>query len=202
MRSAPTESTFTLTCAVTATSKLASAATQLMLVLLSRSRLISSDLTWSTATLPQTVGGEILDEVLKRLKRNGRVVICGASSQYNGNLNVGTVPSQLRPSSPLIACSYVQLTLISPDLACSRLMSSRSSQVRGPSQYLKLAERGASMVGYNVMFFFHKVTTRVALPSPRFAVPRRSSPFLAVPRRSSPLLALPAHFASPRLTLA
>jgi len=66
-----------------------------------------------------TVGGPLLDEALKRLNRGGRVVICGASSQYNGNLNVGTV--------------------------------------RGPSEYLKLAERGASMVGYNVLFYMHKL---------------------------------------------
>ena len=66
-----------------------------------------------------TVGGELLDTVLSRIRRNGRIVICGASSQYNGNLNVGTV--------------------------------------RGPSEYLKLAERGATMVGYNVMFYFTRV---------------------------------------------
>jgi NADPH-dependent curcumin reductase len=47
------------------------------------------------------------------------VVICGASSQYNGNLNVGTV--------------------------------------RGPSEYLKLAEKGAQMIGFNVMFYFHRL---------------------------------------------
>ena len=66
-----------------------------------------------------TVGGEILDDVLRRIRRRGRVVVCGASSQYNGNLNVGTV--------------------------------------RGPSEYLKLAERGATMVGYNVMFYLHRL---------------------------------------------
>merc|ERR1712048_764054 len=55
----------------------------------------------------------ILDDVLFRIAPKGRVVICGAISQYQGNLNVGTV--------------------------------------RGPSNYLKLAERGATMVGYNVM---------------------------------------------------
>lgn len=66
-----------------------------------------------------TVGGELLDEVLRRLNRNARVVICGASSQYNGNLNVGTV--------------------------------------RGPSEYLKLAEKGAQMIGFNVMFYFHRL---------------------------------------------
>ena len=66
-----------------------------------------------------TVGGELLDEVLKRIRKNGRVVVCGASSQYNGNLNKGLV--------------------------------------RGPSEYLKLAERGAQMIGYNVMFYLHRV---------------------------------------------
>jgi len=66
-----------------------------------------------------TVGGPTLDEVLRRLRRKARVVICGASSQYNGNLNVGTV--------------------------------------RGPSEYLKLAEKGAQMIGYNVMFYFSRV---------------------------------------------
>lgn len=59
------------------------------------------------------VGGDILDDVLFRIAPKGRVVICGAISQYSGNLNVGTV--------------------------------------RGPSNYLKLAERGATMAGYNVM---------------------------------------------------
>ena len=71
-----------------------------------------------------TVGGELLDEVLKRIRTNGRVVVCGASSQYNGNLNVGTV--------------------------------------RGPTEYLKLAERGATMVGYNVMFYFARVPFAIA----------------------------------------
>jgi NADPH-dependent curcumin reductase CurA len=71
-----------------------------------------------------TVGGELLDAVLSRIRRNGRVVVCGASSQYNGNLNVGTV--------------------------------------RGPTEYLKLAERGATMVGYNVMFYFARVPFAIA----------------------------------------
>lgn len=29
--------------------------------------------------------------------------------------------------------------------------------VRGPSEYLKLAEKGAQMIGFNVMFYFHRV---------------------------------------------
>ena len=57
--------------------------------------------------------------MLKRIRKNGRVVVCGASSQYNGNLNKGLV--------------------------------------RGPSEYLKLAEKGAQMIGYNVMFYLHRV---------------------------------------------
>jgi NADPH-dependent curcumin reductase CurA len=59
------------------------------------------------------VGGQILDDVLFRIAPKGRVVICGAISQYSGNLNVG--------------------------------------KVEGPSNYLKLAERGATMVGFNVI---------------------------------------------------
>lgn len=36
-------------------------------------------------------GGDILDEVLARINYNSRIVICGAASQYSGNLNVGSV---------------------------------------------------------------------------------------------------------------
>ena len=59
------------------------------------------------------VGGEVLDACLDCINPKGRVVICGAISQYSGNLNKGSV--------------------------------------QGPSSYLKLAERGAIMVGFNVM---------------------------------------------------
>mmetsp|Transcript_3922 Transcript_3922/g.11362 ORF Transcript_3922/g.11362 Transcript_3922/m.11362 type:complete len:364 (-) Transcript_3922:106-1197(-) len=59
------------------------------------------------------VGGEILDDLLWHIAPGGRVVVCGAVSQYSGNLNTGTV--------------------------------------RGPTNYLKLAERGCSMHGFNVM---------------------------------------------------
>ena len=61
------------------------------------------------------VGGDILDAVMLRIRTGGRIVVCGAASQYNGNLNVG--------------------------------------KVQGPSHYLKLAERGATMVGFNVMSY-------------------------------------------------
>lgn len=65
------------------------------------------------------VGGDILDMVLERINSKGRIVICGAVSQYEGNLNVG--------------------------------------RVHGPTNYLKLAERGASMVGFNVMQHFSEI---------------------------------------------
>lgn len=58
-------------------------------------------------------GGDILNAVLRKINAKGRIVICGAASQYSGNLNHG--------------------------------------KVQGPSEYLKLAERGATMSGYNVM---------------------------------------------------
>merc|ERR1711966_272303 len=65
------------------------------------------------------VGGETLDTLMDKINPNGRVVICGAISQYSGNLNKG--------------------------------------KVRGPSNYLKLAERGAEMKGFNVMQYLIKI---------------------------------------------
>jgi len=58
------------------------------------------------------VGGSTLDDVLWRIRPNGRIVICGAISQYS---------------------------------------KKKGDQTMGPSNYLKLAERGATMVGYNVV---------------------------------------------------
>jgi NADPH-dependent curcumin reductase len=63
--------------------------------------------------LYDNVGGAVLDACLERINPKGRVVICGAISQYSGKLNKGGV--------------------------------------EGPSSYLKLAERGAIMAGFNVM---------------------------------------------------
>lgn len=65
------------------------------------------------------VGGVTLDALLDKINPKGRVVICGAVSQYSGNLNKGLV--------------------------------------RGPSNYLKLAERGAEMRGFNVMQYMYKL---------------------------------------------
>mmetsp|Transcript_21577 Transcript_21577/g.46935 ORF Transcript_21577/g.46935 Transcript_21577/m.46935 type:complete len:364 (+) Transcript_21577:122-1213(+) len=65
------------------------------------------------------VGGSILDNLLGKINPGGRVVICGAISQYSGNLNKG--------------------------------------KVEGPSNYLKLAERGAEMKGFNVMQYMYKL---------------------------------------------
>lgn len=69
--------------------------------------------------LYDNVGGTILDELLAKINPGGRVVICGAISQYSGRLNKG--------------------------------------KVEGPSNYLKLAERGAEMKGFNVMQYMMKV---------------------------------------------
>jgi len=65
------------------------------------------------------VGGSTLDVLLAKINPGGRVVICGAISQYSGNLNKG--------------------------------------RVVGPSNYLKLAERGAEMKGFNVMQYMYKL---------------------------------------------
>ena len=65
------------------------------------------------------VGGEILDALLSKINPNGRIIICGAISQYSGKLNKGLV--------------------------------------QGPSNYLKLAERGATMKGFNVLQYLHKL---------------------------------------------
>lgn len=67
------------------------------------------------------VGGETLDELLDKINPKARVVICGAISQYSGNLN------------------------------------SKTNKVMGPSNYLKLAERGAEMKGFNVMQYITKL---------------------------------------------
>ena len=67
------------------------------------------------------VGGETLDELLMNIKLGARIVICGAMSQYSGNLN------------------------------------SKTKKVQGPSNYLKLAERGAEMKGFNVMQYIAKL---------------------------------------------
>jgi NADPH-dependent curcumin reductase CurA len=58
------------------------------------------------------VGGELLDIALDNIRERGRVVICGAISQYNDQ-----------------------------------------QHVRGPSLYLRLAERYARMEGFTVMHF-------------------------------------------------
>jgi len=60
------------------------------------------------------VGGELLDVVLDQIRERARVVICGAISQYHGDMSQG---------------------------------------VRGPSLYLRLAERHARMEGFAVTHF-------------------------------------------------
>lgn len=69
------------------------------------------------------VGGDTLDALLERIRPGGRIVICGAVSQYDsGGLN-----------------------------------RVNGEKVQGPSNYLKLAERGAEMRGFNVMQHMHKL---------------------------------------------
>ncbi len=60
------------------------------------------------------VGGELLDVVLDQIRVGARIVICGAISQYSGDISKG---------------------------------------VRGPSLYLRLAERHARMEGFAVFHF-------------------------------------------------
>lgn len=69
-------------------------------------------------------GGSTLEAVLDRLAMHSRVVICGAASQYSGNLNAG------------------------------RDAKGRRGSVQGPASYLKLAERSSTMAGFNVMHHF------------------------------------------------
>lgn len=73
------------------------------------------------------VGGDTLDALLDRIRPGGRIVICGAVSQYDSG-SVNKVDGQ---------------------------------KVQGPSNYLKLAERGAEMRGFNVMQHMHKLPIAV-----------------------------------------
>jgi hypothetical protein len=70
------------------------------------------------------VGGDTLDVLLDNINSKGRIVICGAISQYNGNLG--------------------------------------SKTVQGPSNYLKLAEKGAEMKGFNVAQHTAKLPRMIA----------------------------------------
>jgi len=67
------------------------------------------------------VGGELLDHVLRKINPKSRVVICGAISQYSGNLNQGL------------------------------------GKIYGPTSYLKLAEKGASMTGFAVLQYMSSI---------------------------------------------
>lgn len=54
-------------------------------------------------------GGDILNEVLRRLSFNARVVLCGAISQYNSTSVTG--PSNCEPSLLVIDCFYSSVLL-------------------------------------------------------------------------------------------
>mmetsp|Transcript_28672 Transcript_28672/g.30816 ORF Transcript_28672/g.30816 Transcript_28672/m.30816 type:complete len:391 (+) Transcript_28672:66-1238(+) len=73
------------------------------------------------------VGGRILDALMYHINPKGRIVICGAISQYSGQLNKEGTEGKSH------------------------------SMVMGPSNYLKLAERGAEMKGFNVMQYMSKL---------------------------------------------
>jgi NADPH-dependent curcumin reductase CurA len=75
------------------------------------------------------VGGSILDSLLYRINPKSRIVICGAISQYSGNLNQ----------------------------ECTDTTGNQQSKVYGPSNYLKLAERGSEMKGFNVIQYISKL---------------------------------------------
>ena len=77
-------------------------------------------------------GGSTLDAVLDRLALHSRVVICGAASQYSGNLNAG------------------------------RDAKGRGGGVVGPATYLKLAERSSTMAGFNVMHYMTSLPGAIA----------------------------------------
>jgi len=75
------------------------------------------------------VGGRVLNALLYNINANARVVICGAISQYSGKLHNNHNGNGDKT--------------IHYDYDCCG--------AEGPSNYLKLAEKGAEMRGFNVM---------------------------------------------------
>jgi len=72
-------------------------------------------------------GGDTLRVALDRINMRSRVVVCGAASQYSGNLNTG------------------------------RDDKGQGGAVVGPSSYLKLSEKSSTMAGFNVMHYFSSI---------------------------------------------
>ena len=72
-------------------------------------------------------GGDTLRLALDRINLRSRVVVCGAASQYSGNLNTG------------------------------RDAKGQGGAVVGPSSYLKLSEKSSTMAGFNVMHYFSSI---------------------------------------------
>lgn len=81
------------------------------------------------------VGGGMLDVLLERIRPGGRVVICGAVSQYDGGQHGG----RDGPDGTVVPGTQ------------------GGSIIRGPSNYLKLAERGATMTGFNVLQYSRRL---------------------------------------------
>jgi NADPH-dependent curcumin reductase len=73
--------------------------------------------------LYDNVGGECLNEALLHLAKFGRVVICGAISQYNHNINNDKMTNQKK----------------------------HEPNGGGPSNYIRLAEQSATMAGFVVL---------------------------------------------------
>ncbi|KAH8045430.1 prostaglandin reductase [Aureococcus anophagefferens] len=70
-------------------------------------------------------GGDTLRVALDRINMRSRVVVCGAASQYSGNLNTG------------------------------RDDKGQGGAVVGPSSYLKLSEKSSTMAGFAMHYFVH-----------------------------------------------
>lgn len=75
--------------------------------------------------LYDNVGGECLNEALLHLAKFGRVVICGAISQYNHNINNDKTTTTNKKQEP--------------------------NGGGGPSNYIRLAEQSATMAGFVVL---------------------------------------------------
>ena len=88
-------------------------------------------------------GGDTLRGALDRINMRSRVVVCGAASQYSGNLNTG------------------------------RDDKGQGGAVVGPSSYLKLSEKSSTMAGFNVMHYFSSIPLALFLSLIHISEPTR-----------------------------
>jgi NADPH-dependent curcumin reductase len=80
--------------------------------------------------LYDNVGGECLNEALLHLAKFGRVVICGAISQYNHNINNDSTTTTT---------------------TTNKKQEFNGGGSGGPSNYIRLAEQSATMAGFVVL---------------------------------------------------